>query len=245
MTFCIKLIDMNSNILKRSLPLIILFPFFTSCYQEKIIDFSTYTVEPWERDSINSEDLAKWEVLGNGKAYEIMNDQFYIGENEGSKGVMLVSPKIYDDVVLKYKVLALTASTVFVTALSTSSDSLNSELEFPSDYDGGISLLTEDLSNYFFAYKTTTHGTNPFITKNPHSQFEIIASDADNMIPGVYYNIEIGKDGKQLWLSINGKKVVEAEDEDRLKDGHIVFRLRGTSGLDASALIKDLIILTK
>lgn len=60
------------------------------------------------------------------------------------------------------------------------------------------------------------------------------------MVAGIYYDIEAGKSGKKLWLSVNGQKLADMQNEKPLKGGYVAFRLRGTAGLKVAALILDL-----
>jgi hypothetical protein len=199
----------------------------------------------WKEEHISAVNLIKWRVLGQGKIFNIVNDQTCLMENDTSLGVMMVSPEYYgQDVVIRYKALALTPSSVMV-AIVSASDTLDNSLKIPEDYDGSMQLWTEKVANYFFAFKNEPHGGNPYIVKNPASSKQSIASKPDNMVAGIYYDIEVSKIGGKLYLAINGKKLVDMDDEKPLKGGHIVFRLRGTAGLKAACLIRDLRIYTK
>ena len=218
----------------------------TDTASDKTDTASDFDAMKWNEVKIDADELIKWKLLGLGKAFNIMNGQTCLMELDDSKGIMIVSPDYYiEDVVLRYKALALTPSTVFVSILSASDTTLNNVLTIPEEYDGGMQLLTENVANYFFAFKNGPHGGTPFIVKNPRSTKESFASQPDNMVAGVYYDIEVGKSGKKLWLSVNGEKLVDMEDEKPLKGGHVVFRLRGTAGLNAACLIRDLKIYTK
>jgi len=196
----------------------------------------------WQEHKISAEDLVKWKLLGKGKVFNVLNAQTCLSEAEDSQGVMLMSPESYGDVILKYKVLALTPATVLVTILSASDPLEKKGLTIPSDYDGGMKLLNADSKNYLFAYKNAPHGANPFILKNPASVQIANASHPDMMVAGIYYQVEIAKIGKDIRMSIDGKRVVEMQDTTPHGNGNILFRIRGTAGLTASCLIRDLSI---
>lgn len=206
----------------------------------------TMTDKPdnWKEQKISAEELVKWKFLGKGKVFNILNGQTCLSEAEDSQGVMLMSPESYGDVVLKYKVLALTPATVLVTILSASDASDKNTLTIPSDYAGGMKLLNDDSRNYLLAYKNAPHGANPFILKNPGSAKSANAAQPDLMVAGVYYDVEITKSGKTISMRINGKEMVSMQDDAPLGKGHVLFRIRGTAGLTASCLIRDLRILT-
>lgn len=202
------------------------------------------TPSGWKEQKISAEDLAKWRQLGKGKVFTILNAQTCLSEAEDSQGLMLMSPETYGDVILKYKVLALTPATVLVTVLSASDISGGNGLNIPSDYAGGMKLLNEDSKNYLLAYKNAPHAANPFVLKNPGSSQTAHASVPDLMIAGIYYDVEITKSGNQISMSIDGKKIVEMQDNSPLGKGNILFRIRGTAGLTASCLIRDVRILS-
>lgn len=237
----LKILSVNSK--HRSLIILVLF--FITLSSCKTQTATPFEAAKWKEVKIDASELIKWKLLGQGKAFNIINGQTCLMESDESLGVMLVSLNYYpEDVVLRYKALALTPSTVFVSILSAS-DTLNNVLEIPEKYDGGMQLWTEDVANYFFAFKNSPHGGTPFIVKKPRSAKQSSALQPDNMLAGIYYDIEAGKSGKKLWLSVNGQKLVDMQDEKPLKGGYLAFRLRGTAGLKAAALIRDLRIYTK
>lgn len=205
-------------------------------------DFDT---SGWDKEQVTADELITWQLLGEGKLSKAMGEQVCLEESDQSKGVMLLSPAYYPgDVVIRYKALALSPASVFVTVLSAKDLSAD-ELTIPGNYDGTMGFWTTESSNYFFAFKNAPHGGTPFIMKNPGGKQLANATEQDLMVAGVYYAIEVGREGTKLWLSINGKRVVDAVDETPLVGGHIALRLRGTAGLQAIGLIKDLAIYTK
>ena len=206
---------------------------------------TSFDAAGWQEEKFDNEALSKWQLLGKGSVFTSANGQTCLMESENSQGVMILSPAYYKgDVVVKYKVLALSSASVFVTILSaTKTDA--SELNIPEDYDGSMGFWTNDVANYFIAFKNAPHGVTPYIAKNPVFTMASVASEQDRMLAGVYYDIEVGKLGTKVWLSVDGQKILDWEDRAPAEGGHIAFRLRGTAGLKASALIKDFVVYSK
>jgi len=205
-------------------------------------DFDT---SAWREERVTADDLLEWHLLGEGKATKVMGEQVALEETDQSQGVMLLSPASYlGDVVVRYRALALSPAAVFVTVLSAR-DVAGDQLTIPAGYDGTMGLWTTATSNYFFAFKNASHGATPFIMRNPGAEQLAAAAEQDRMAAGIYYTVEQGREGQKLWLSIDGERVVEARDESPLAGGRIALRLRGTAGLRAVGLIKDLTIFTK
>lgn len=194
------------------------------------------------KEAITAEELSKWPLFGNGEV-STWGSQTSIKEADDTKGVILISPDKYDnDIIIQYKVLALTPATVIVTMLSVSDEGESDELTIPDNYDGSIGLWANIKDNYFFAFKNAPHNVTPFVRKNPKAQKPLISAKENLMVAGVYYEIEVGKMQGKLWLSIDGKKVFETVDTNPLVGGHVALRLRGTAGFSAGCLIKELII---
>jgi len=202
-------------------------------------------LEGWNEEKISAEELADWRLLGNGRVGLWMNQQVAIEEADDSQGVMLLSPTYYTgDVVVRYQALALTAASVFVTMLAAG-DSASHQLTIPGGYDGGMSLWTNAATNYFFAFKNAPHGATPFIARNPGFSVLGSAKKQDGMGAGIYYDIEVGNEKGRLWLSVDGRRLVDVEDTNPLAGGHLALRLRGSAGIKASGLIRNLTIYSK
>jgi len=198
-----------------------------------------------KRDTISQSELSKWKLLGIGEVSSTLNKQVALKEVDGSKGIMLISPNIYkNDVILNFKVMALTPASVIVIMLSASDEGESDELTIPNNYDGSIGFW-ENNENYFFAFKNAPHNVTPLVRKNPRAKKPLIAAKENHMVAGVYYEIEVGKKQGKLWLSIDGKIIFETIDTNPLAGGHVALRLRGTAGFSAGCLIKDLIISSK
>jgi hypothetical protein len=197
------------------------------------------------KKSVSPDELIHWTRVGKGKV-EKSGAQIAMQESEDSKGIMLVSPDAYgSDIIVRYKVMALTPATVLVALVSASDAGASDHLTIPEDFDGSLGLFTSEKENYFFAFKNAPHNVTPFVRKSPATG-ETLGSASDNtMIAGVYYDVEIGKSGEKLWLSVDGKKLFEAEDKKPLGGGHLALRIRGTAGFIAGCLIKDLEVFSR
>lgn len=197
-----------------------------------------------KKTSVNSKELLNWTVLGEGKV-ELYGSQVAMQESDNSKGIMLVSPEDYSkDVIVRYKVMALTPASVLVALLSVSDVGESDKLTIPEDYDGSLGLFTYEKENYFFAFKNGPHNVTPFVKKSPNDTAIFGSATENTMIAGVYYNVEVGQYQGKLWLTVDGKKLFETEDKEPLNSGHIALRIRGTAGFKAGCLIKDMEILS-
>lgn len=198
-----------------------------------------------EKNEISADELVNWNLVGKGRVMQ-HGTQISLQESDDSKGIMLVSPDAYgDDIVVRYKVLALTPATVLVALLSASDEGATADLTIPEDFDGSLGLFTGEKENYFIAFKNAPHNVTPFIRKSPYAGETLGSAVKNSMIAGVYYEIEVGKRGKKLWLSVDGKKIIKTEDPEPLGGGHLALRIRGTAGFKAGCLIKDLEILSR
>ncbi len=65
------------------------------------------------------------------------------------------------------------------------------------------------------------------------------------MLPGVYYDIEVGRRGQTLWLKVDGRLIVSADDPDILPGGYLAIRLRGLVGHPAACVIRDVSVLKR
>lgn len=195
------------------------------------------------KSEVSPDELLNWTVMGIGKV-EKSGSQVAMQESDDSKGIMLVSPDVYDnDVVVRYKVMALTPATVLVALLSVSDVGDSDKLTVPEDFDGSLGLFTSEKENYFFAFKNGPHNVTPFVKKSPEGK-TLGSASKNSMIAGVHYDIEVGKLEGKLWLKVDGEKLFETTDPEPLKGGHIALRIRGTAGFKAGCLIKDLEILS-
>lgn len=217
----------------RYLALVLIFLFMVTSTFSQANDFGK------NKSEISPDELLNWTVMGKGKV-EKSGSQVAMQESDDSKGIMLVSPDVYDnDVVVRYKVMALTPATVLVALLSVSDVGDSDQLTVPEDFDGSLGLFTSEKENYFFAFKNGPHNVTPFVKKSPEGKTLGSASE-NTLIAGVYYDIEVGKKQGKLWLTVDGEKLFETTDPEPLKGGHIALRIRGTAGFKAGCLLKDL-----
>jgi hypothetical protein len=193
-------------------------------------------------DEVSTETIAKtWTSYGQG-VVRYQNRMLFIQEAEETKGVGVVSPKAYGaNVVLRYELMAMNPASVCVAVLSASDDGEQSKLTVPKDYDGGLGLWTRDSHNYFFAFHNMAHDRTPFVNRFPAGR-QIAEQKENVMQAGVFYTIEVGRDGGKLWMSVDGKRVMEGEDAEPLGGGHVGFRIRGINGQAAACLIRNVSI---
>lgn len=198
-----------------------------------------------KEEKVSSNELINWRIWGKGEVFNL-GDQTCLKEYDETKGVMIVSPKAYgENVILKFKVLALTSASVVAVVISGSDPGRSDELIIPIDYDGNFNLWQEEKENYFFAFKNAPHGLTPFVTKNPKPGKILTSASKNFMVAGLYYDIEVGRKDNKLWLSIDNEKAFEINDEEPLSGGHVALRIRGTAGFKGACLIKDLIIFSE
>ena len=196
-------------------------------------------------EKISIEDLASWQFLGEGELKIDSSERAVrMSEAEGSKGLVLLSPRSYGrNVVVCFKAKPATYETVTVVLLSASDKQSGGEIKIPKGYDGSIGLwLKPDIQNYFVAFHNAAHKAKPFIRKNPGS-VTLIEADG-NVAEERWFDVEVGRRGARLWLKIDGAEIVETTDPEGtgLPGGRLGFRLRGTGEQTASCLIKDVVI---
>ena len=215
------------------------------CYgQTTQIDLSNYT-----QVQLDTNELLKWRKWGAGEAF-YLSEQLCIREADETQGIMLISPVTYSgDLVLRFKILALTPASVIAVILAASDRGIEKKgLSLPENYDGSFGLWQREKDNYFFAFKNAPHNKTPFVVKYTDARpgIELGAARENHMHAGKYYAVEIGKAGNKLWMVIDNERVFEAKDEGNpLNMGHIALRIRGTAGFKGAALFKDFSIFTK
>jgi len=197
-----------------------------------------------------SEDQASpgnWEFVGDGFTSTV-DDAVLISEFPGSKGVMLVSPSAYgNEITVRFKVMPLNPESVLVAMLSTSDAGPATTLTFPNDYDGNISTLLEQVDCYFFAFHNAAHKRTPFVRKHPFIKGESKDLDAAeaNIMTTQWQQVELTTSAQgAVKMKVDGQAVLNTVDGEPLPGGKILFRLRGTKTHTATALIKDLEIVS-
>ncbi len=200
------------------------------------------------RDSVSATaaDLSGWKVVGGGSIEALDNDEGYrLREGTDSNGVTLVSPDSYGpNVVLTFRVKPEQREGVCVVFLAASDST--GQLEIPPDNDGSIGFWSEgSVRNYMIAFHTAYHQPNLFIRKNPG--LVDIAQTPDVAVNEEWYDMEIGKQGPRVWVSVNGTMALEGIDPDGtgLPGGRIGIRLRGPGDGSYSCLVRDVSIRTE
>ncbi|WP_330924499.1 DUF6250 domain-containing protein [Candidatus Sororendozoicomonas aggregata] len=196
--------------------------------------------------SIPNEQLSQWVLTGKGfSAYDKSNDQVVLSEEPGSSGVMLISPSPLDEnTILNFDIRPLTPESVLVTQINLSDIGPSKKVTFKKDYDGNMNVLAKEKESYFFAYHNAAHKRKPFVRKYPQKgdvQKELEELDK-NLMTTQWYHVEIGKKNQTIWMKVDGKEIIKVDDPKPLHEGHIAFRLRGTTNNIAIAIIKNLTI---
>ncbi|MBQ4821167.1 family 16 glycoside hydrolase [Aquimarina sp. MMG016] len=202
-----------------------------------------------QQEEITAQELSKWKTLDKGKS-TVKNDELIIEETKGSNGYFLISPKTYKgDFIINYKVKAMSESSVLITLFSASQKNDTDELILPEN-DASPEEFWQWRSNmkhYNLTFNNKSHGYKPFFFKNmsPHSRgfYQTLPDNITEV--GKWYDVEIGKKGTHLWFKLNNNIVFNVEDCNPLNDGHLIFRISGTTGdktILAKAAIKNIVI---
>ena len=185
--------------------------------------------------------VSDWAFYGKGLRKEERN-MFYMKEDHGSSGVMLVSPETYaENFALSYEIMPMTSASVLVVLMSASDHGKGESLTLPDDYDGNAGPWVREIDNYFFAYNNASHNVTPFINRFP--AVGRLAEYSENIFEvGKFAKVEIHRNGGQLKVSVNGNVILETEDPEPLGPGHLAFRIRGLSEEPAACLIRNVAI---
>lgn len=189
--------------------------------------------------SVSVEDLdSVWNFHGKG-IKKAERGMLYMKESPGSLGVVLVSPEAYGpNVTVTYEIMPMSPASVCVVILSASDTGDGSTLSLPKNYDGSMGYWINSVENYFFAFHNAAHNRFPFAIRFPEK--ELIAEYHQNvMTNGKFHKVEAGRRDGKIWLKIDGRIVVDGNDEDPLGLGYIAFRIRGLSEEPAACLIRN------
>ncbi|WP_405206367.1 hypothetical protein [Aquimarina sp. LLG6339-5] len=219
--------------------LLILVIIVTGCTSNKLIE-----------EKIAPEELLTWKTLGKGKT-SIKEQEFIIEEIDSSDGFFLISPISYQgDMVLQYKIKALSEASVLIVLFSASDNSESLDLTIPKENtkNEDIWQWRKEMNHYNLTFNNKSHGYTPFFYKNISSlerDFHIRKQE-NIMEPNQWVTIKIGKKDEKVWFSLNDTIIFERADPSSLIGGHIVFRISGGTREEkdilAKASIKDLII---
>ncbi len=183
--------------------------------------------------------LLEWEKWGGGTCIAFQ-DGVLMHESDNSKGLMLVSPHNFANAfVLRFSMVALTASTVMITVLQAADTALAGTLTIPSTYDGSMDIWNTGKASYFVVFRNAPHGSLPYINKQP-SKMLVTAQVEDNMLPGKRYLVEVGVNHEHTWLNVDGQLLVQSRDTTPYPGGRFAFRIRGLPGLPAACLLREI-----
>lgn len=178
---------------------------------------------------IDAESLSRWETWGIGTSQLRESDGYLeLREGEGSLGINLVSADTLPrDLRVNLRVRPLSSDGVVVVLLSAA-PLQGGVLEPPDGYRGEQSLWKDqEIGSFAFAFHTAFHQPNAFVAINPG--WRRLAEVADPAAEDRWYDVEVGRQDRRLWLSIDGSPVLDATapDQPTLGAGRLVLRLRG------------------
>lgn len=202
-----------------------------------------------QQEKVSPLELSQWKTLDKGKS-TIKDDALIIEETEGANGYFLISPKSYKgDYTIRYKVKALSESSVLIALFSASQKDNVNELILPPNDSKPEEFWKwrSNMQHYNITFNNKSHNYKPFFLKNlsPNSRgfYETLPDNIAEV--GQWYDVEIGKKGEHLWFKLDDKTFFDMEDCNPLGDGHLIFRISGTTGdktILAKAAIKDIVI---
>lgn len=200
----------------------------------------------YKLETFSEKDLLEWENSGKGQM-AANHGQLVLSEIEKSAGYMIISPDSYgESVVMAFDVMTLNPATVLVVEMCASNKG-DGQIELPEGYNGNVKYLFDNMEMYMFAFHNAAHNKpGPFVRKFPKPGAEPLAAANKNALTtGVFHHVEVGKESGNLWLKVDGKKVVRTEDNNYLKNGKLIFRIRGTAHELASCILKNMKIYSK
>lgn len=201
-------------------------------------------------EQITPQELITWKTLGKGKT-SIQHQEFIMEEIDSSDGLFLISPKSYQgDMVLRYKIKALSEASVLIVLFSASDNSETLQLTIPPENSKNEDIWKwrGEMNHYNLTFNNKSHGYTPFFYKNISSlEREFHLRKQDNIMKSnQWVTVEIGKKKGKVWFSLNDDMVFEYMDMSPLLGGHIIFRISGATkegkNILAKASIKDLTI---
>lgn len=203
-----------------------------------------------KQEAFTPKDLANWQTYGIGKT-SVQNDELIVEETDGSDGFFLISPKPYvGDVIMTYKVKAMSESAVQIVLFSASDQGESLALTIPTSNDltpREVWTWRTTLEHYNLTFNNKSHGIKPFFFKNisPTEKGFRLDQSENVMVPGQWYDVKIVKKGTLITFTLNGKVIFEAKDTEPLTGGHIMLRISGTTGnniIFAKAAYKDFVL---
>lgn len=217
---------------------------FAGCDAQRTLDRAVEEVAS-QAVHLSVEELLAWPAYGRGAVEGYRNQALILREEPGSVGVMIVSPDAYSEsVVIRFRAFTLRPATVLVAILSASDVDGAEGLPLPATYDGSIRPWLGPIESYFLAFHNAAHLRYPFVNR-VSADGAVILDEAGRswMHSGRWYEVEAGRDGGEVWLSIDGERVLHAIDDQPLGPGRLAIRVRGTGPEVASAMIRDVRVL--
>jgi len=190
-------------------------------------------------EEVTVQDLAsQWDFYGEGSR-KVEGRLFYMKEDPGSKGVMIVSPESYgENIRVSYEIMPMNAASVLVFALNASDAGDGKSLTLPEGYDGSMGYWVHKVNLYFFAFHNAAHDRTPFVKIFPGGE-TLAEAEANVMRVGFFHTVVVEREGAIVRLSVDGNLLFEGRDENPIGGGHLAFRIRGISEETASCLIRN------
>lgn len=155
-------------------------------------------------EEITPAELATWQTFDKGKS-TVEDDMLIVEETEGSDGYFLISPKEYAaDFTLRYKVKAMSESTVLITLFSVLQEGDNGTFSVLEDSATPREVWNwrSGMKHYNLTINNRSHGITPFFFKNvPPSSRGFNEKLQENIMDvGQWHDVEIGKKRKPVMV---------------------------------------------
>lgn len=215
----------------------------TTALLATLVQLSSH-MPPVLAEPVSAETLAEvWDFYGDGLR-KAERGMFYMRENYGSSGVMIVSPEAYgQDFTLEYEVMPMTAASVLVVLMSASDSGDESSLTLPANYDGSARPWLSNIESYFFAYHNAAHNVTPFINRLP-GPVRLATYPVNLFETGKFSEIRIARQSGRLVVRVDNELFMEANDPQPLGPGFLAFRIRGLSEEPAACLIRNVVVIS-
>lgn len=129
--------------------------------------------------------------------------------------------------------------------LSISDIGESTSLTTPAGYDGNIGFRSKQKLSYFFTFKNTSHNVISFVKKHPNATKPLASYSGNLMTAGAYYEVEIGRSGNTLRLTVDGENSLNTTDKTALSNGKTGFRIGRTAGFKNGYFVINLHIYMK
>jgi len=206
----------------------------------------------YTQEKIAPAEMMTWATVDKG-IRAIDGNSIVIEETEGANGYFLINPKVYEgDMIVRYQVKALSASSVLITLFAVSDPSTDSVISLPPEQSSGSEIWNwrRNLKHFNLTFNNVSHQHNPFIFKNLSSRskgfHQSLAKNISEV--GKWYNVEIGKQENRVWFKLDDEIIFDISDCDPLDSGQLLFRISGSNGdtvIYAKAAFRNLIIFSE